>query len=218
MRQQGEAERAFCLALDLNPNFALAHARLAASLGVQGAHQEAVDRAEHALWLSPRDRNVGLCLAGAGGCALVSLIGGTSILGRLVLGPIGDRVGVLPLFKTTILLMAISYAIWLLWASYVGLAMFAVMLGVNYGSRIAAVPAVLIELFGVDDLSTMLGVFFTATGLAALLEPMLAGMAVEWSGGYTAGILFALTTGLLGFVAILPVGSKSFGRPPNDQP
>ena len=97
--------------------------------------------------------------------------------------------------------------------------MFAVVLGANYGSRIAAVPAVLIELFGVDDLSTMLGVFFTATGLAALLGPMLAGMAVEWSGrGYTAGILFALATGLLGFVAILPVVSKSFGGRRSDQP
>ena len=135
-----------------------------------------------------------------------------------MLGPIGDRVGVLPLFKTTVLLMAISYAIWLLWASYLGLAMFAVVLGANYGSRIAAVPAVLIELFGVDNLSTMLGVFFTATGLAASLGPMLAGMAVEWSGGYTAGILFALATGLLGFVAILPVGSKPVGGCRSDPP
>jgi adenylate cyclase len=68
MRQQGEAERAFRRALDLNPNFALAHARLAGSLAVQGAHQEAVDSAEHALRLSPRDRNVAtyasLALAG----------------------------------------------------------------------------------------------------------------------------------------------------------
>ena len=68
MRQQGEAERAVRRALDLNPNFALAHARLAGSLAVQGGYQEAVDSAEHALRLSPRDRNVGtyasLALAG----------------------------------------------------------------------------------------------------------------------------------------------------------
>jgi MFS family permease len=150
--------------------------------------------------------------------ALLSLFGGTSILGRLMLGPIGDRIGVLPLFKTTVLLMAISYAVWLLWRSYVGLAVFAAALGANYGTRIAAVPAVLIELFGVDDLSTKLGVFFTATGPAALLGPMLAGMAVEWSGGYAAGILFALATGLLGFLAILPVRSKFFGGRRSDQP
>jgi TolB-like protein/Tfp pilus assembly protein PilF len=59
MRHQGEAERAFRRALDLNPNFALAHARLANQLAIQGMHQEAVDSAEHALRLSPRDRPVG---------------------------------------------------------------------------------------------------------------------------------------------------------------
>ena len=46
-------------ALELNPNFALAHAFLANALALQGAHQEAVDSAEHALRLSPRDRLVG---------------------------------------------------------------------------------------------------------------------------------------------------------------
>ena len=59
MRHQGEAERAYRRAVDLNPNFALAHARLAGSLAMQGTHQEAVDSAEHALRQSPRDRSVG---------------------------------------------------------------------------------------------------------------------------------------------------------------
>jgi hypothetical protein len=49
-------------------------------------------------------------------------------------------------------MMAISYAIWLFSSSYVWLSVFAVVLGLNYGSRIAAVPAVLIELFGLDNL------------------------------------------------------------------
>ncbi len=43
----------------MNPNFALAHALLGPALALQGAHQEAVDSAEHALRLSPRDRLVG---------------------------------------------------------------------------------------------------------------------------------------------------------------
>ena len=55
----GEAVRALRRALELNPNFALAHALLADALALQGVHQEAVDSAEHALRLSPRDRLVG---------------------------------------------------------------------------------------------------------------------------------------------------------------
>jgi TolB-like protein/cytochrome c-type biogenesis protein CcmH/NrfG len=56
----GEAARALRRALELNPNFALAHAFLANVLATQGTHQEAVNSAEHALRLSPRDRLVSL--------------------------------------------------------------------------------------------------------------------------------------------------------------
>ena len=59
LRHPGEAARSLRRALELNPNFALAHAFLANPLALQGAHQEAVDSAEHALRLSPRDRHVG---------------------------------------------------------------------------------------------------------------------------------------------------------------
>jgi tetratricopeptide (TPR) repeat protein len=59
LRRFGESVRALRRALELNPNFALAHAYLGTSLAMQGAHQEAVDSAERALRLSPRDRSVG---------------------------------------------------------------------------------------------------------------------------------------------------------------
>jgi MFS transporter, OFA family, oxalate/formate antiporter len=103
-----------------------------------------------------------------------------------------------------VLVMAVSYAIWLL-SSYWWLVVFAVVLGISYGSRIAAVPAVLIELFGAAHLGTMLGAFFTATGLAAVIGPSLAGVAVELSGGYGGAIVFAFVSGLLGFAVILPL-------------
>jgi adenylate cyclase len=59
MRRPDEAVRAYHRALDLNPNFALAHACLGMPLAVQGAHNEAVSCAQNALRLSPRDPLVG---------------------------------------------------------------------------------------------------------------------------------------------------------------
>ena len=59
LRHPGEAARSLRRALELNPNFALAHALLADTLALQRVHQEAVDSAENALRLSPRDRLVG---------------------------------------------------------------------------------------------------------------------------------------------------------------
>jgi tetratricopeptide (TPR) repeat protein len=57
-RHPDEAARSARRALELNPNFALAHAFLAGALVFQGMHEEAVESAGHALRLSPRDRPV----------------------------------------------------------------------------------------------------------------------------------------------------------------
>src|SRR6185312_10302305 len=111
----------------------------------------------------------------------------------------------------TTLMMALSYAIWLFSSSYAWLVVFAVVLGIGYGSRIAAVPAVLIAFFGLDNLGATLGAFFTATGLAALVGPPLAGIAVDLGGSYSGGILFALLVGSLGFAAIAALQSEPFG-------
>jgi TolB-like protein/predicted Zn-dependent protease len=58
-RRNEESERVLRRALELNPNFALAHALRARPLAIGGAHEEAVKSAEHALRLSPRDPLVG---------------------------------------------------------------------------------------------------------------------------------------------------------------
>jgi TolB-like protein/class 3 adenylate cyclase len=58
-RRFAEAVRSARRALELNPNFALAHAVLAMSLAYQGAYNETIDSAQHALRLSPFERSVG---------------------------------------------------------------------------------------------------------------------------------------------------------------
>ena len=60
LRRPHEAVRALRRALELNPNFALAHALLASALVHRGVHEEAFDSAHHALRLSPGDRSVGM--------------------------------------------------------------------------------------------------------------------------------------------------------------
>jgi len=60
LHRSADAERELRRGLELNPNFALAHALLGASLAVRGSHQEAIDSAQHALRLSPSDRSVSM--------------------------------------------------------------------------------------------------------------------------------------------------------------
>jgi MFS family permease len=84
-------------------------------------------------------------------------------------------------------------------ASYDCLIIFSVVLSIGYGSRIS-------EYFGRQNVGTLLGAFFTASGLSALFGPLLAGLAVDLTASYSGGIIFALATGFLGFIAIASLG------------
>ena len=141
--------------------------------------------------------------------ALLSILAGAGVLGRLGMGVLSDRVGGLRLFKGAVLVMAASYIIWLVTPGYWGLAAFAVILGLAYGIRIALAPIVLIDFFGVQGFGALLGVFFTSTGIAAVLGPMLAGYIIDSSGGYRGAIVFATALAVLGFVVALPLNKRA---------
>ena len=139
--------------------------------------------------------------------ALISVLGGISVFGRLGLGILGNRIDTLRLFKVATFVMGVSYVMWLTATAYGWLLVFAVVLGFGYGVRIALMPVVLIELFGLQNLGAVLGVFFTATGFSALLGPPLAGFIVDCTGGYRWVAAFALAIGLLGFTAVIRLKS-----------
>ena len=82
--------------------------------------------------------------------------------------------------------------------AYGGLVVFAAVLGLGYGVRISLMPVVLIELFGMQNLGAVLGVFFTATGISAFLGPPLAGFIVDYHGQLSMGRRVCLRHGIAG--------------------
>ncbi len=154
--------------------------------------------------------------------ALLSMIGGMSIVGRLGMGALGKRFGTVCLFKVAVFMMAVSYLLWLAFTGYGWLLAFAGFLGLGYGIRIALLPAVLIEFFGLANLGALLGTFFTAGGIAAFLGPLAAAAILDRTDGFGWGIFFALVTGSLGFLVLLPlprapVAQGSGGRDPSGE-
>ncbi|MEO9222835.1 MAG: MFS transporter, partial [Mycobacteriaceae bacterium] len=137
--------------------------------------------------------------------ALVGLIGAASIIGRLALGTVADRVGVLRTYQGCFLLMAVSFALWLGSPSYARLALFAVLLGVGYGGFVALGPPLVAELFGVRGLGGLLGVLYTSSALGSAFGPPLAGAVIQSTGGYLIVILGSLIVGVLATWAVLAV-------------
>ena len=139
--------------------------------------------------------------------ALIGVIGVASVVGRLAIGALADRVGRVRTFQASFAVLAASFLIWLVGGSWPWLSAFAVVLGTGYGGWIALQPTVLAQLFGTRGLGGLVGLVYTAAGVGALIGPPLAGVLVDVTGGYRWAIAAAGVAGLGAFVALLPLPS-----------
>ncbi len=137
--------------------------------------------------------------------ALVSVVGGASIAGRLLLGPVADRVGRIRTYRACFAVMGLSFGIWLVAPSYPWLVLFALVMGGSYGGFIALSPAVAAEVFGVTNLGRLVGVLYTGAGLGALVGPPLAGLLIDAS-GYRWAIAASMVAAITAAVALVPLG------------
>ena len=139
---------------------------------------------------------------------LVGLIGGSSVVGRMGLGSMADRVGVVRLFLLCYLIVGLSFIIWLVASSYVLLVVFALVLGVGYGGYVALSPAVLAHFYGTARLGSVLGALYTSSSVGVLMGPPLAGFIIAHS-GYRWAIAFSLAAGMAAYLSLLPLARQS---------
>ncbi|MBF6559964.1 MAG: MFS transporter [Candidatus Binataceae bacterium] len=137
--------------------------------------------------------------------ALVGVVGAASVAGRLGIGTIADRAGIIPLYKLSMLILGLSYGLWMVAHSYAALAVFALVMGAAYGAMIALSPAVVAELFGVPGLGALIGALYTSSAISALAGPPLAGFVIDRTGGYTWALALAGATAVAGFLIIVPL-------------
>lgn len=134
--------------------------------------------------------------------ALLGVVGGASIVGRIGLGFVADRVGRVPTFQACFLAMGASYFIWYRAGSFTRLLVFALVMGVGYGGFIALSPAVIADLFGTAGMGGVVGLQYTAAGIGGLIGPIAAGRLID-AKGYGWAIAGSGVLALLSFVALL---------------
>ena len=143
------------------------------------------------------------------GAALVGVVGVASVLGRLAIGALADRLGRIRTYQASYAILAASFALGVPAGSYPALVAFAAVLGVGYGGWIALQPAVIADLFGLRGLGGVVGLIYTAGGVGALVGPPLAGLLIDGSAGYGGAVARAAVAGLGAFLALLPLGRVS---------
>ncbi len=128
---------------------------------------------------------------------LLSVLGASNIISRLTLTSLALRVGAVRMFLVCFMVLPAAFVLWLLaGSSYVALAGFAALLGISHGGYVSLSPEVTARLFGVANIGAVLGALWTASAIAGLVTPVLAGVLID-AAGYSVAIGLGLLMALL---------------------
>jgi sugar phosphate permease len=133
---------------------------------------------------------------------ILSIILGSSIAGRLLMGWLADRMPKKYVMVLIYSLVALSIPL-LYFASTPGVIyIFAFLFGVALGGDYMIIPLMAAELFGLKVMGRVMGLVITADGVAEALAPMLAAWLRDKSGSYADGFAALIILALVGTIAV----------------
>jgi sugar phosphate permease len=133
---------------------------------------------------------------------VISLVLAASILGRLLMGWLADKIPKKYVMILIYLLVAGSIPI-LYFASIPGaIYLFAFIFGIGLGGDYMIIPLMAAELFGVKILGRIMGIILTFDGLAEAFSPMLVGWLRDHGRSYATGFAALIVLAIIGTIAV----------------
>ena len=118
-----------------------------------------------------------------------SMMGVTSIVGRVLTGIASDKIGRKPTTMLSLLLIA-GAMLWLAWASELwAFYLFAAVYGFANGGIATCTGALVGDVFGLARIGSIFGMLEIGFGIGAAAGPFIAGMIFDATGAYTATFL-----------------------------
>lgn len=146
---------------------------------------------------------IGLEISATVAANIFIAIGGLSVVGRIALGSVSDRIGNRTVIIASFALMTAALA-WLLVAKEVWmLFLFAAAFGFAYGGLVATQSPLVADLFGMSSHGVILGVIVFIITTGAAVGPAMAGGIYDITGGYTPAFLVCGAFSLAGIILIL---------------
>jgi MFS family permease len=151
----------------------------------------------------PHARDLGLSPTSA--AAVLSTIGGVSMLGRIVMGTANDKIGGKHSLIICLVLLISSLGMLILGSSMWLLFVFAVIYGFAHGGLFTVMSPTIAELFGTASHGTLFGLILFCGTIGGSVGPWLTGYVFDTTGSYQIAfiILIALATAGLGLISSL---------------
>ena len=139
---------------------------------------------------------------------ILSIVLASSIVGRLLMGWLADRIQKKYVMILVYSLVALSIPLLYFSTSPGIIYVFAFLFGVALGGDYMIIPLMAAELFGVKVLGRIMGLVITLDGVAEALAPMLAAWLRDETGSYTNGFAALIILAIIGTVAVVMLPSK----------
>ena len=167
----------------------------------------------------PHARDLGLSPTTA--AAVISTIGGVSMLGRVVMGAASDRIG----GKRSLIACFIIMLCSLVWLQVAGLAwmlfVFAIVYGFAHGGFFTVISPTVAELFGTGSHGLLFGIVLFSGTLGGSIGPLLTGHIFDVTGSYRTAFLVLTALVVMGFAMIAflrPLGAAGSTHALQPQP
>ncbi len=148
--------------------------------------------------LAPHAIDIGISPAKA--AVLLSSVGGTSILGRLVVGFSSDRIGCRKSMIICCTMFVISFAVLPVAKEFWMLVLFTIIYGFALGGYATLVSPVVAELFGMRSHGAILGIVVFVGTIGGAIGPVLTGYFFDVTGNYQSLFIMCIATGVIGLV------------------
>ena len=148
----------------------------------------------------------GLHIPNAAAVTLMSFISITSILSRMTMGFVADKIGHRTTITLGMSLLLISLVCLIFAADYWMLVIFALVFGFSWGTFFVPVSPLTAELFGVKSLGSVFGLLNTSLTAGAAIGPVLAGYIYDINGSYLWAFILLAAFTFLAVILMLVLG------------
>lgn len=144
---------------------------------------------------------------------IMSIVLGASIIGRLLMGWLADRIQKKYVMMLTYALVAVSIPLLFAADTKAVVYLFAFLFGIALGGDYMIIPLMAAELFGVKVMGRVMGIIISADGVGEAFGPMLAAWLRDKTGSYVYGFSALIILAAIGTIAValLPSQKKESG-------
>ena len=151
---------------------------------------------------------VDLGISAATATNFLATIGGASIIGRVVMGSAGDRIG----NKLAIIIDLIILSAALLWLQFANevwmLYTFAVVYGFAYGGIFPLISPMIAQLFGLDSHGVIFGATYFSNCVGASIGPVLIGYIFDVTGSYQLGFIILAAASVIAILLASAISTR----------